>query len=137
MNHNESTDTKELTPITENHEEARGIVPLDKKEDATGNGNTILGGLQNWLWGFGVSLPVNPELETITKAVELIVSQPTLPPVTPTSLPPRLIGPSWPFSLLQASCDVSVDINGVRQAPRLFDVRSDWKPSKAKELQKP
>lgn len=77
MNQNRSTERKELTPITEKPEEAKGIVPLDKKEDATGEGNTIFGGIQKWLWGFVVSLLLTPGLETITKAVELGVSQPT------------------------------------------------------------
>lgn len=101
MNQNQSTEAKELTPITEKQEEGRGIAPLDKKEDATGDGNTIFGGIQKWLWGFTVSLPSTPGLETTTKAVELIVSPPTLPPVAPTRLPPRLIGqirmPRFPF----------------------------------------
>lgn len=92
MNQNRSTETKKLTPITEKQKEAREIVPLDKEEDATGNGNTIFGGIQKWLWGFVVSLPLTRGLETITKAAELGVSQPPLLLVTPTSLPRRLMG---------------------------------------------
>lgn len=42
----------------------------------------------------------------------------------------------WPFSLLHASCDVSVDLNGISQAPTLFDVESDWELSKAKASQR-
>ena len=38
MNQNRSTETKKLTPLTEKQEESRGVVPLDKKEDAKRDG---------------------------------------------------------------------------------------------------
>jgi len=92
MSHNESTDTKEFTPITANQEEVKETGLLGKKGHATRNGHTISGGLQNWVWGFAVLLPAKPELEPPTKAVELIMSQPTFPPWAPRSPLPRLIG---------------------------------------------
>ncbi len=96
MSYNEPT-----PPITKNQEEAKAIGPLGKKGGATRNGHTISGGLQTWLWGFAVSLPARSKLEPTTKAVELMLSQPTPPPVTHTSLLPRPIGqvrmPRWPL----------------------------------------